>query len=458
MKPLAIIAGILAAASIAQAQPTGSMTVIGSASGQFFVRTRRAGLSPQSLELARAPNMVTLDAPLLAVSCERIKKELLQELNMPDQWEGKIFVVVRPARSSEDPIFVSPEKLGGHWHCGVQLPDAVDRNRFMEAIVHACLLEIADRNATTRSAEIPEWLVRGFARQLVNSGGIKLILTPPTGKENGFSVTRTTVDLTDAPAARAARTQPLNPLTEAANVLRTNAPLNFDQLSWPTEDQLSSEGKDLYGCNAQLFVAELLRMSNGPAGLRATLAALPHYLNWQLAFMEGFHGTFEKPLDVEKWWALQLAAFSGRDLLHLLTPDESWKQLNAVFQFPVDVQIGEAPPMRTDITFQTILRGWSRAQQLQMVKKKLWELDVLRMRISPEFIPLVDGYREVLQEYYNKRSASPRLFAILWSLPDKYTGPAIAQLNILDNQRASLRPKPPAPVASLNPASLPGTP
>lgn len=455
MKPLAVIAGLLASLGIAQAQLPGPMTVIGSASGQFFVGARRASLTTRSADFALMPNMLTLEPPLLAVSCERIKGQLLHELNLRDEWQGKIFVTLRPARTANDPIFVSAQKLGGHWNCSVQLPDAVDRNRLMEAIVRACLLEIADRSATTRSAEIPEWLVRGMSRQLMSSSGIRLILAPPTAKENGLSVTRTNVDLTDAPVARAGKTRPLNPLAQVSEVLRKNTPLSFDQLSWPTEEQLADDGETIYDCNAQLFVAELLKMQNGPTGVCKMLSELPDYLNWQLAFLDAFSGTFEKPLDVEKWWALELAAFSGRDLMHLLTPEESWKQLDAIFQFRIDVQIGSAPPMRTDISFQTILHGWSRAQQLPMLKKKLWELDLLRLRISPEYVQLVDSYREVLQEYYTKRSASPRLFAILWSVPDNYTEPAIIQLNILDTQRAAMKPKLPAPVASLDSETLP---
>jgi hypothetical protein len=452
MKPLIIIAGALAALNIAHAQLGGPMTVIGSASGQFFVSARNTGLSPHSLDVGRGPNMLTLEPPLLAVSCERIKKELLRELDMPDQWRGKIFVVLRPARTGDDPIFVNPQRLGGSWDCSVQLPDAVDRDRFLESIVRACLLEIANRNATAHSTEIPEWLVRGFTRQLMNSSGIKLILPPPTGRENGLSISRTTIDFTDAPRPAGRQIRRLNPLAEASDILRTNPPLSFDQLSWPTEEQLSSQNPDVFGCNAQLFVAELLQLNNGPAALRTLLTELPDYLNWQLAFLDAFHDSFQKPLDVEKWWALEVAAFSGRDLLHLLTPEESWKQFNAVFQFPIEVKIGDSPSMRTDISLQTVIRGWSKPQQLQLLKKKLWDLDLLRLRIAPEFVPVVDGYRQVLQDYYKKRSSSPRILAGLWPMSDKPVDETIDRLNVLDVERANLRPKPPVPVALLEQA------
>jgi hypothetical protein len=427
--------------------------MIGSASGQFFVGARSLTRSPHSTDLASGPDMVTLEPALLAVSCERVKQAMLRQLDMQDQWRGKIFVVLRPARSADDPVVVAPEKLGGTWDCGVELPDAVNRNRFVETIVRASLLEIANRNAAERSAEIPEWLVRGLTRQLMGSSAIKLILPPPRMTPSGFSVSRMTVDFSDAPHGPGDPTRRLNPLAEAAGILRTNPPLTFDQLSWPTDEQLYGEGADVYGSSAQLFVSELLHLPNGPASLRAMVADLPGYLNWQLAFLNAFHGAFKEPLDVEKWWALDLAEFSGRDLMHLMTPEASWSQLNAVFQFPINVQIGAAPPMRTDISFQTIIRGWSRTPQLQMLKKKLWELDVLRLRVAPDFIPLVDGYREALQEYYKKRSASLRILAGSGTTPEKWVTEAVDRLDALDAKRAEMRPQSPVASADTAPAA-----
>lgn len=445
MKAIAIIAGTMAVLNIAQAQWR-DMKVIGSASGQFFVSAPSLSLSPHSIELSVQPDMVALQPPLVAVSCERIKQELLRELNTPDQWRGKIFVVLHPARTADDPAAVAPEHLGGNWDCGVQLPDVVDRDRFVETIVRACLLEMANRNAANRSADIPEWLAQGFTKQLIGSSAPELILSAPITKVDGFNVSRITLDFSDAPNAVGRYTHHFNPLADASSILKTNAPLTFDQLSWPTEEQLSGQGADVFASNAQLFVARLLRLKNGPGCLRRMLDEMPGYLNWQLAFLDAFHGTFDEPLDVEKWWALQVADFDRRDLLHLLNRDESWRQLDALFQFPIEVQIGDAAPMRTGITFQTIIRGWSRERQLPMLKRKLWELDLLRLRISPELIPLVDGYRQVLQGYYQQQNASHR------NLADIKADPAVEEtvrwLNLLDAQRAKLRPQPVMPLAT----------
>jgi hypothetical protein len=457
VKLIAIIAGTLAVLNLAHAQGQPNATVIASSSGQFFV-SARGGVSPHSQDLAAAPGMLTLEPPLLAVSCDRIKAELLRELNMPDQWQGKIFVIVRPARSANDPIPVVPQKLGRTWHCGVELPDAVDQNRLVEAVVRATLLEIANRSAREQPTDVPEWLVRGLTRQLIGSSALKIILRPPHKQKDGYYVTRQIVDFTDSPKPSGGPALKMNPLAQALDVLQANDALTFDQLSWPTDEQLNGNGVDVYGGCSQLFVNRLLRLKNGPECLRAMLAELPEHLNWQLAFEHAFQGVFQSPLDVEKWWALELAEFNGRDLLHLLSAAESARQLDAVFQFPIEVQIGPGAPMRAGITLQAIIRGWSRQRQLEMLKSKIWELGILRLRISPDYMPLVDRYVAVLQEYYNKQNSSTRLFLTMGFISDKSPEETVAQLDALDLQRANLRSTSQAPVVTATESTEPVTP
>jgi hypothetical protein len=460
LKALALIVGALVWANLAGAQPQPNVTVastptvIASSSGQFYVSTRGA-LSPATLNLAAKSSLLTLEPALLAISCDRIKASLLRQLNMPDQWRGKIFVALHPAFSPEEPTTIVSEKFAGNWQCMVQMPDAVDRNQLVETIVRATLLEIANRNARTRSAEIPEWLARGLARQLMGSGELKLILPPPVMQKDGFKYSQVTMDFSDGPQPSIFPTQKLNPLTRASPVLRTNEPLTFDQLSWPTEEQLEEVDAGLFNSSAQLFVSDLLHETHGPECLRQMLVELPDYLNWQLAFEHAFQPMFKSTLDVEKWWALQIAQFSGRDLLHLLTREESARQLDAVFQFPIHVQIGQLAPMRTDISLQTIIRGWSRTQQLEMLKNKIWEIGVLRLRISPDYVPLVDQYLSVLQDYYKKRSSSTHILQAIGLATDRSVDEAVAQLDHLDTERAKMRESGSTSIASAAEPALP---
>jgi len=440
VKAIALMVGALVLVNLAGAQAQPNVTVaaapmvIASSSGQFYV-SRRGVLSPATQNLAAKSGLLTIDPALLAISCDRIKASLLRQLNMPDQWRGKIFVALHPAFSADEWGTVSSEKFGGSWQCVVQLPDAVDRNRLVETIVRATLLEIANRNARTRPVEIPEWLARGLPRQLMGSSELKLILPPPIMQPDGFKWSHVTMDFSDDPQPSQFLTRRLNPLTQASPVLRTNEPLTFDQLSWPTDDQDAG----LFDSSAQLFVSDLLHEPHGPECLRQMLVELPDHLNWQLAFEHAFQPIFKSPLEVEKWWALQIAQFSGRDLLHLLTREESARQLDAVFQLPIHVQIGPGAPMRTDISLQTVIRGWSRTQQLEMLKNKIWEMGVLRLRISPDYIPLLDQYLSVMQDYYKKRSSSTHILRAIGLAKDTSVEEAVAHLDRLDSERAKMR-------------------
>jgi hypothetical protein len=77
-------------------------------------------------------------------------------------------------------------------------------------------------------------------------------------------------------------------------------------LSWPAAEQLVGERGELYRSSAQLFVHQLLNLPEGAACMRTMLEQLPLYYNWQFAFLHAFHELFPQPVDVEKWWSLQL--------------------------------------------------------------------------------------------------------------------------------------------------------
>jgi len=56
-------------------------------------------------------------------------------------------------------------------------------------------------------------------------------------------------------------------------------------------------------------------LENGRACLREMLAQLPAFYNWQFAFLKGFQPWFQRPLDVEKWWALTVVRLPGASWL-----------------------------------------------------------------------------------------------------------------------------------------------
>ena len=66
---------------------------------------------------------------------------------------------------------------------------------------------------------------------------------------------------------------------------------------------------------------------------------------------------------------------------------------------------------------------------------------------SPDFMPLVDDYRLVLQNYYKERSKSTRILFLKQPIPEKAIEEAVQQLDGLDVRRAAMR-RPNLPIAS----------
>jgi hypothetical protein len=440
MKTTIIIAIALATLGSGVAAPSRglatnlNLTVTRSRSGQFMVFG-----DPSTTLASRFPGVATnldfiaLEPTLLAVSCERIKESLYRELNAPASWHGKIILKPHETFSANESITIITERDRGAWNYRVELPDVLERNRFVEAIVQVLLLEMANRNAA-RSAEIPGWLADGLSRQLLALSEMEIILPPPRFYENGVTVTRVSVN----------QRKP-NPLAEAQQVLNSHPPLTFQELSWPTDEQLSGDGSLVYRSCAQLFVAQLLRVKNGPECLRSFLEQLPQRLNWQLAFDDAFRSQFPKLIDVEKWWALQVVQFTGRDLTQLWTYEESLKKMDDALRAPVQVRMnGNDAPLSTSVSLQNVIGEWDRVRQYQTLQRKLWELSLLRMHVAQELAPLVDEYRQTLQAYLQKRNFSGTILARKrrTDLRDKLADETAATLDALDAQRAVLRPEP----------------
>jgi len=352
---------------------------------------------------------------------------------------------LRTAHGPNEPITVVAEKLGGRWDYRISLPDAIEPRRFVEAIDGVLLLEFANRFASMHSAEVPTWLIQGMAEHLLASR-TDLILTAPQGLENGLNMTRLNsgrrIDY---------------PLAQVQEALSARPPLTFEELSFPTAEHMSG-GNEMYRRSAQLFVYQLLQWRDGPDCLRATLAGLPSRYNWQFALLDGFKPHFAKMLDVEKWWALQLAALTGRDLTQQWAMDESWRKLDEIIHARVQVRTSAFElPLRTVVSLQTVIREWDGTRQSEVIREKLQALIVLRRRVSQELIPLLDDYRAVIQNYWDRRGPSKLLSmrARQGGFHDKAADEAVRQLDTLDARRTALRPGPPHPVATATPSAAP---
>ncbi|HZQ47714.1 MAG TPA: hypothetical protein VFC07_11920 [Verrucomicrobiae bacterium] len=378
-----------------------------------------------------------LEASALTVSCERIKLALLRELDMPDQWQGKIFLDLHQARSLDETILVMPTVYGRNWEYHIALPDVLERSRVVSAMVEVLLLEMANRNSG-RSAEIPAWLTQGLTQELMLSSDTELVLEKPeqsAASGNVFKVkSRLNVDWRRA-----------NPLAMAHDELGASPPLTLEELSWPKEGQLEGKEGEVYRSSAQLFIHELLQFKDGHECLRAMVRELAQHLNWQISLRDAFKSHFASQLDLEKWWALKLVEFTGRDLTQTWPGGESRRKLEEIIHPTVEVRTGTTDlPLRTEVSLQTIIKEWDFPRQAGVLRERSRQLSLLRARVSQDLIHLVDDYRRALETYLKERDKAGYSVTGKRSSrgPDRIAQEALRELDVLDIRREQLREKP----------------
>ena len=244
-------------------------------------------------------------------------------------------------------------------------------------------------SAQSHSAEIPAWLADGLAEEMLAAGSPETVLSAPDKVVNGLSITRLN-----------ATGRGLDPLAQARRVLAQVPPLTFEQLTWPTAAQLAGDDGGAYRASAQLFVDDLLKLKSGPLHLRTMLESLPRCYNWQTAFQSAFRDDFPRPLDLEKWWALQLADFAAHDRGPGWTPAVSRAKLDELLSVPVEMRAtSNSLPAHSEISLQAVILNLDAAHQQAILQAKLRDLGLAELRMAPQLVSLTDGYRRALAAY-----------------------------------------------------------
>lgn len=370
---------------------------------------------------------VPLDAGMVAVSCERIKQAVIaelegterQKLNFSNQGEGKIYAVLHPKVGQ--PVIITPIPTSENLNYRIDLPNQIEAARLIEVITETVLLEMVNRRSTDQFTQIPRWLMQGMAAQVQSAAPETLVL------EQHLPMTRV-------------KLRP-DPIAEIRKTLKNSSPLTFDELSWP--EILSPEKAARYRECSHLLVHELLHLKNGRACLRKMLEVLPNHPSWQVAFMRGFESHFRQLVEVEKWWELTLVNLTGRDPNQVLSHEQSIERIDAALNVPVQVfhDFG-ALPDQSNLTLQEIVSNWEPARQTQALLKVVSQLRVLRLRVQPEIVALVDDYRTVLENYLQNQEKGLLKRVFTRSDLAELTQSICRRLNVLDQNRTALRNKP----------------
>jgi len=316
------------------------------------------------------------------------------------------------------------------WAYRVEIPDQIEEQQLVRCVIHALLLERANRGQGSKTAELPIWLVEGLTAHLRAVAGADLVVTSvPIGTMLRIVRER----------------QGLDYLRSAREVLAAHRPLSFSELAYPRPYNLEGEQLRVYEHSAQLFVYELLHTRNGPANLLNMLRALPMCWNWEVALLRAFPNDFQRMLDVEKKWSVDVLAFTARDASRVWSRVLSLDRLEALLLVPAEIRVAsDRLPQRKALTLKEVVATWEFSAQAPVLRQKLSLLEVLRYNSSPELVPLIDSYSRTLAGYLQKRNAAGKT-------PDTRMQPALSgslvaqdavrELELLDKRRESFRPE-----------------
>jgi hypothetical protein len=372
-----------------------------SRSGQFLVTGLPATPRFASYSITNRVDYVRLDPAVLAVSCERVKEALLDELDMADAWQSPLNIRIFPVRHDNEPVRFTSIRYRDAWSYALEVPEWVPRARLVTAVVQAVLGEIANRRSQERAAELPTWLLEGLTTYLLANNPDGLILEPAT---------RT--------MKRHAAAQSLAPVREA---LRAHSALTLDQLSWPKE-----EPDIVYTHCAHLFVHELLELRGGRRSMAQMVWRLGEHYNWQTTFLTAFSPHFHRLVDLDKWWALSVAHVTGRDPMSLWPLEQALAHLDQILATPMQVRLKTSGlPGTTQVSLQNIMAEWEDKRQEPLIAQKISLLQALRLRAPPEALEAIDGYMLTLQSRLRGRLNK---------------ADTIRRLNDLDAQRMKLSP------------------
>jgi hypothetical protein len=433
----------LAVALVASAQSEGQLVTAQSFSRQFTAQELRhysgRSFAPHAVQvpmaggwgflLPAAPasvgapdDKINLEPALIVVSCERLKESLLFELGMKDEWQGAVALLIDSSwKDDREPSLTAIHHPSG-WSYELALPKAIKPEILVRALVETLLVEMANRRAGEQSAEIPYWLAEGMSAHLQAYNLPMFVIRPNTQGANG----RVTIDGADG-----VRLQ-----------LRTHTPVSFQQLCWPAPEDLAGANGALYRSCAQLFVENLLDMKDGRACLRRMLNEMPAHLNWQTAFLMGFHSHFEQLLDVEKWWGLSCVSFEGGDATPW-TGEQCWRKLQDALDVPVEVHLDPSRlPTEARLTLQEVITQWDATNVQHALQRTVQDLQLLHWRGGREVRPLVDQYLTVLSGYLHQNQAALQLEAVKRNPPHRFKvvqKETVRNLDILDKKRVALR-------------------
>ena len=308
--------------------------------------------------------------PVVCVFAERIKRQLLTRLNLPDQWRDPIVIAIEQ-RSDTTPtapaialeMFQTDARLKYQIRC--LTPPSPDERLLAAAVIETLCAEIANRDQpTSRTAQftgapIPPWLVHGLAGTV--RGGGELLL-------------------------RVARRSVVAGRPQTAAALLQTPTLPADPLE-----------RQLFEANAWILVENLLTLPDGARKVAQFIGELGRQKSVAKAFWTVYSPDFRDEMALEKWWGLQLARKTSMDVAQNLSAAEMTAQLDAILKTELSRPRGrKGTTIEKEIALPDLWRYFEEPWMKDVLVAKLNQLQALRAQAQPRYRAVIDAYVEAV--------------------------------------------------------------
>lgn len=383
------IPGVRAQNSVLPEAPISATSI----SGQFIVHGRDSTRLVPTRQMRPVGNdpVIELRPDLLTVTCERVKKAVLQRLDLRDDYRGKVHLHLQRQPAIERSVAIRPQVYRDGWQFHLALPDRIEWPRLVRAITEVVLLEMANRNnLSTVCAQPPLWLAEGMNQLVLGDYGRDLVIESQT-------------------MLNRSNRKP-DPLRESRAAIRGRDPLGFSALTLATVDQLTNPNDFTHFQASAAILVHLLTEESRRARTVGFIRALPETLNWQTTFLALNRSEFATLLDAEKWWAVNATHELSVD------PDLSWnrgevlRRLAEILSETAAVRSPSGSPAAPEsIPLSRVVSEWDFATQQSVLQRKVAQLQILLMRTPkepPELRPLVTECFRTVDRYLAERSGT----------------------------------------------------
>lgn len=364
-----------------------------SISGQFIVHGRDSTrlVPPREMRPVGNEPVIELRPDLLTVTCERVKKAVLQRLEQRDDYRGRVHLHLQRRSAIEHSVAIRPQVYRDGWQFHLALPDRIEWTRLVRAVTEVVLLEMANRNnLSTVCAQPPLWLAEGMNQLVIGDYGRDLVIE-----------SQTTLNRSNRKP---------DPLRESRTAIRGRDPLGFSALTLATVDQLTNPNDFTHFQASAAILVQLLTEESRRARTVSFIRALPESLNWQTTFLSINRGEFVTLLDAEKWWAVNATHELSVDPGLAWSRGEVLRRLADILTETAAFRAASGQPGAPEsIPLSRVVSEWDFATQQPVLQRKTAQLQILLMRTPkepPELRPLVTECFRTVDRYLAERGGT----------------------------------------------------